>query len=93
MNKPTDYTITLSANGATPQPLKTHGGDKITWKLNYPPGALVTLTLPTCVAPQDGPITVFPTKAYTVNKGNKPSYPYKWSAPSKGVQSGTIDVS
>lgn len=93
----TDYTVSLTANGPSPQPLAVNSGDKVTFTNDMT--VSTALTLPQCFAGNPtSPITIAAgasSDQYVVtgNPGN--DYEYTYTAPSLTAtdQAGTIDVS
>jgi len=93
MPKPTDYDILLNETGPDPVTLAVAPGDKITWTNNL--GVAVELTLPDCVSPPDGTITIdagVTSRKFNVN-GSSESYAYSYLYSIGTEQTGTIDVS
>ena len=92
---PTSFTITITDTGQSPDPLHCHLNDTIVWTN----AALdtQTVTLPGCVTPQNGPVTLAAgasSSTYTVVKKGSYKYQHRKKATKiKGGPSGTIDVS
>ena len=89
-----EYDIVLTNGARDPQTSCSHG-DKLEWtnNTNHP----LTLNLPTCVSPQNGPVSLAngqTSGAYTANNGANGRYTYSYmtAGPEKGTRNGTIDV-
>ena len=89
----TDYTINLSDADAGTQ--NADPGDKITWHNDT--SSSITLNPPSCVSPgtSDDIGAGGDSRDYTVNSGTNGNYEYTFSTggATRGVRSGTINVS
>lgn len=89
----TSVTISIPATSA-PATLNCTAGTKVTWTNNS--GYSATLTLPSCVSPQNGPIALAvgaSTQSYNTNNGNG-TFTYSVSVANgeQDTRTGTIDI-
>ena len=82
---PNNWYVSLTATSANPKTLRVNKDDGITW-INCS-GQAITLTLPGCVSPQDGPKVIVagePTGGYTADSNLLKEWNYSWAPGSKG---------